>query len=440
MIATPQDSAWLASADAGRASLGLAAALRGGWLEGQRAVIFHDLGLLQGKTQELRAAFPDSTLHGLAIKANPLLEVLKVAVEGGFGLEAASLEEASLAEAAGCPPAAIVFDSPAKTESEIAWALERGVTLNADNDVEIARIHAQLVRTGAAPARIGLRINPQTGAGRIGATSVAGAYSKFGAPLLDRAEEIVELFVQYPFLNGLHVHTGSQGVGLTAMVEAVRRIFELRARIERARPGHPLAYIDIGGGLPWRYVDDDPIPPTPSEYWRALCEQIPAIAQGDLLLITEFGRAVQAGCGYAASRVEYVKTESGVTTAVIHLGADFLLRRVYNPDDWRHRFSVLAPDGSPKTGPLQPYHVAGPLCFGGDILARHLPLPEIAPGDWIVIHDVGAYTLSLWSRHCSRGIPRILGIDEGAGAGVRLLREAETPMDICHFWSATPGH
>ena len=34
------------------------------------------------------------------------------------------------------------------------------------------------------------------------------------------------------------------------------------------------------------------------------------------------------------------------------------------------------------------------------------------PGDWIVIHDVGAYTLSMWSRHCSRlaGSPVILRI------------------------------
>ena len=47
----------------------------------------------------------------------------------------------------------------------------------------------------------GLRINPQTGLGRIRATSVAGSYSKFGVPLQERPR-IKAAFARYPWLHG----------------------------------------------------------------------------------------------------------------------------------------------------------------------------------------------------------------------------------------------
>ncbi|MEZ5167518.1 MAG: VOC family protein [Acidimicrobiales bacterium] len=66
----------------------------------------------------------------------------------------------------------------------------------------------------------------------------------------------------------------------------------------------------------------------------------------------------------------------------------------------------------------------------------------------MVIHDTGAYTLSMWSRHCSRGMPRVLGWRSPAGrAGadpapaveLALLRERERPADVVRFWSARPA-
>lgn len=429
---------WRQTIDAELGGHYLRAAIGRGWLNGQRAVLIHDLDMMGEKIRELQAAFPPHTLHALAIKANPLVKILKAAVSLHCGLECASIEEVALAHAAQCPASSIVFDSPAKTETEIEHALAMGITLNADNFSELERIQALYEKSNTYQSRVGLRINPQTGAGRIGATSVAGTYSKFGIPLGARQNEILEAFARHPFLTGLHVHIGSQGTSLDPMVEAVRRAFDLRQRIEAHIPGRKIAYIDIGGGLPWRYVDDDQIQPTPGEYWAALAERVPETTTGEVQLMTEFGRSIQAGCGVAASKIEYVKTETGINTAVIHLGADLLLRRVYNPSDWRHRFSVLTADGHPKTGPVNPYNIAGPLCFGGDFVARDALLPEIRPGDWLMIHDVGAYTLSMWSRHCSRSIPRVLGMHKTLGASgleCSLLREAESVEDICRYWS-----
>ena len=113
-------------------------------------------------------------------------------------------------------------------------------------------------------------------------------------------------------------------------------------------------------------------------------------------------------------RVEYVKPAQRM--AVIHLGADFLLRPVYRPDDWQHEFFVLDRDGMPKTRAPAPVTIAGPLCFGGDILAHDVPLPPIEVGRLYRYSRCGAYTLSMWSRHCSRGIPAVHWIRSAAGA------------------------
>lgn len=394
------------------------------------AVLLHDLGRMRARIARIHAAFPAGALHAVAIKANPLVEVLRAAVGCGAGLEAASFEEVKLALAAGCPPDRIVYDSPAKTHAEIAEALRLGVRLNADNLDELERIDA-LVRAGAAPGgHIGLRINPQVGAASIALTSVAERRSKFGVPL-EQAEAVRAAFARYPWLTGLHVHVGSQGCAPAMLIEGIRRVEALRQEIRRALGPGAAGIMDIGGGLPVAYRSTDR-PPRLEEHVAALRREVPTLFEEGTTLITEFGRWVQAGCGFAVSRVEYVKKDAAERTAILHLGADFLLRRAYHPEDWHHDFVALDPDAAPKAGPPSPCTLGGPLCFGGDVLARDLLLPDLSPGDLVLIRDTGAYTLSMWSRHCSRGIPAVLGVD---GDDIRVLRERERPEDVVAFWS-----
>jgi diaminopimelate decarboxylase len=89
----------------------------------------------------------------------------------------------------------------------------------------------------------------------------------------------------------------------------------------------------------------------------------------------------------------------------------------------------------PKSGQPTPLTIAGPLCFAGDIVARDVLLPPVDEGDWIIIRDVGAYTLSMWSRHCSRGMPPVFGYDPQNPNTLRILRRGESPADVVHFWS-----
>ena len=392
------------------------------------AVIVYDLDRLEANVTRLAEAFPERTGHAFAVKACPLPPILAFLAGLGLGAEAASLPEIHLALAAGFDPSRIVFDSPAKTAEELRLALALGIYVNADNLTELDRIAGLAAATGVTP-RAGLRVNPQIGLGRIKATSVAGHYSKFGVPLEERAA-LLDAFARHPWLEGLHVHVGSQGCPLDLLVAGVGAVFDLGRDIDLTLGAGRIKTFDLGGGLPAGYRDSD-TPPTPAAYVAALAERCPGLLSGDPALVTEFGRMLAAPCAVAASRVEYVKRQKGHRTAVLHLGADLFVRECYNPKSWPHRTVLLDPDGQEKTGRTGIWHLAGPLCFSGDFPVWQARLPDIGAGDIVLVRDVGAYTLSMWSRYNSRQMPRVLGIRQGQFS---VLREREEPQDVVRFW------
>src|SRR6185437_1580391 len=296
------------------------------------AVVFHDLARVRARIAELTARFPPTALHAVAVKANPLVALLRTAVEAGAGLEAASIEEVHLALAAGCPPSRVVYDSPAKTEAELAMALGRGVHVNADNLAELDRVAAIRAQVGGA-STVGLRVNPLVGAGAIEITSVAARSSKFGVAIDDDA--LRGAFARHPWLTALHAHVGSQGCSLEMLVTAARRVEALLHDLNRRAGRAQVTTLDIGGGLPVTYRDGDR-PFTLDDYVGALRSSTPSLFEPPIRLVTEMGRAVHATAGWAASRVEYVKKAGDEKLAVIHLGADFFVRWVYQPRDWHH--------------------------------------------------------------------------------------------------------
>ena len=397
--------------------------------ERDTAVVFHDLDLLEARLDELAAAFPAGTVHAIAMKANPLVEVLRVIVARGAGLEAASFEEVTLALAAGCPPERIVFDSPAKTVAELRASLELGVRINADNFVELDRIID--LRPDDSSSIVGLRVNPMVGDGSIPMTSVAGRGSRFGVGIDQVVDGLVARAAAHPWIRGLHHHVGSQGISIDAHASAAAATAALRERLHDAL-GRP--QFDTVGGATTDYVGEGATDPV--AFVAAIRAAAPALFEPGTTLVTEFGRAVHGNCGWAISDVEYVKETDDGPIAVLHLGADFLLRPVYQSEHWRHRFSTVGRPGDESTR----WTVSGPLCFAGDITSRAADLGAVEAGDTVVIHDVGAYTLAMWSRHCSRGIPMVLGhrADPSGSTSFELLRARETADDVVTFWSARP--
>ncbi|MCK9204456.1 MAG: hypothetical protein M0P58_08510 [Bacteroidales bacterium] len=468
-------------------------ALTGGYIRDEdSAVILYDLTFLENRIRRLVSCFPDNTLHALAIKANPLIRILDFVNRMNFpvgpeenpgmekpqkrvrchtpktGVEAASLGEVNLALKTGCLPDQIVFDSPVKTRAELEFAIKTGIHINVDNLSELERIREILAGSGRKPnapaditvlsnearfpGSIGIRINPQIGVGTILESSVAGEYSKFGVPIRYQRVALEKAFLSYEWLTGVHLHVGSQGCSMNMLIDGIGILYDFvtEINVKRLEKGFtPVFIFDIGGGLPVSY-EQDTVPPAMEDYAAAIRMRAPglfgAISPGPKTaphvspsdhvpaLITEFGRWTYTNAGWTMSRVEYVKHDQTINTAMLHVGADLFVRECLNPNAWKHEYSVYDRKGKLKAGvDKNPYNLAGPLCFAGDILAKEVRLPKIEEGDYVVVHDTGGYTFSMWSRYNSRQIPRVLGY-QNEGKNFEILKERETFDDIYSFW------
>ncbi|MGO2862652.1 MAG: diaminopimelate decarboxylase [Brevibacterium sp.] len=434
---------------------------------------------------QLTAAFASDkpVLHAVAAKAVPLRPLLHFFAEAGAGCEVASPGELELAAAAGFAPECIVFDSPAKTWTELKRAVELGVSMNADNFEELARLDI-LLAGRATSARMGIRINPQSGAGRIGALSTATETSKFGIGLSDEGnrEALIAAYLARPWLTQIHVHSGSQGVGLDQAAEGIAAVVdlaqEINARVAAGEgadqgaghptdsAGHPadgarqVTRIDIGGGLPVNFAGED-ITPTFADYRAAIDARVPALF--DFEIVTEFGRALLAKAGTTLTRVEYAKTTGGRRIAMTHAGAQVATRTAYAPDDWPLRVLGFDPQGRPKTteavpteavptesaltetAPTEavpadaaltetvPTDVAGPACFAGDLIARDRLLPRLDAGDLVAVPDTGAYYFS--NSYSYNMLPRVpvygyRSSEAGADLEFLLIRRGQGVAEV----------
>ncbi|SFW80599.1 diaminopimelate decarboxylase [Amycolatopsis australiensis] len=408
---------------AAAAAHGLAAPLAG----------FVDLAGIREAVEDLTKAFAPlgQVQHTVAVKACGLAPVLRFLGDLGVDAEVASPGETAVAEAAGLRGPRLVLDSPAKTTAELAHALAEGTAVNADSFQELARLDRLVTTTPRSV--LGVRINPQVGAGRIGDTSTATAMSKFGIPLRDDGNRarLKDAFARRPWLTRLHVHVGSQGCPPQLMADGVAAVHELAEAINADAGHRQVTSIDLGGGLPVDFASEDQ-GPTYAEYVATLLARVPALAGGRYGFVTEFGRSLLAKNGFLVSTVEYTKVAGGRPVAVTHAGAQVAARTVLQPEHWPLRLTALDPSGAPKAGPAVPQDIAGPLCFAGDLLARERPLPLLEPGDLVVAHDTGAYYFGAHYAYNTLPRPAVHGFTVSGRGEVRFtpIRRAQTLSEL----------
>jgi diaminopimelate decarboxylase len=343
-----------------------------------------------------------------ALKANSTLAIVRLLRSLGSAVDANSGGEIDVALRAGFIPPEIVFTGVAKTNTELAQAIELGVkTINAESEGELERIDA-IARQRQTRARVAIRVNPDIDARSHPHISTGLRTTKFGVSI-DEARELSLRLRNRPGLEivALHTHVGSQIMDLEPLRRAAAAVAVLAA--ELTAEGLAIEHLDLGGGLGISY-DGTPAP-TAQEYAEAI---LSSVAGSGLPIVLEPGRNIVGPAGLLLTRVVDVKPQQGGKQFVIlDAGMTELIRpMLYNAF---HRIEPVAARDTPEILA----DVVGPLCETSDTLGRdrRFPMPDV--GDLFAVLDAGAYGSVMASNYNRRTLPAEVMVQDGRACGIR---------------------
>jgi diaminopimelate decarboxylase len=352
----------------------------------------------------------DGYPHALhyALKANSTLAIVRLLRGLGSRVDANSGGEIDVALRAGFIPPDIVFTGVAKTDAELAQAVELGVkTINAESAGELARIDA-IARERQTRAKVAIRVNPDIDARSHPHISTGLKTNKFGVSI-EQARELCHQLRDRPGLEivGLHTHVGSQIMDLEPLRRAAAAVAGLAT--ELIADGIPIEHLDLGGGLGISY--DGTAAPTAQEYGDAV---LAAVRGTGLSIVLEPGRHIVGPAGALITRVVDVKPQPGGKLFVIlDAGMTELIRpMLYSA---YHRIEPVEPRQAPEVLA----DVVGPLCESSDTLGkdRRFPTPEV--GDVFAVLDAGAYGSVMASNYNRRTLPAEVMVQDGRACVIR---------------------
>lgn len=351
-----------------------------------------------------------------AVKSNPNLAILQVMAKLGSGFDIVSQGELERVLAAGGQADKIVFSGVAKSETEIARALEVGIRcFNVESIAELHRINEVAAKTGKI-APISLRVNPDVDAHTHPYISTGLKENKFGVSVHE-AREVYRLAKQLSHIDviGMDCHIGSQLTELQPFLDTADRLIVLMEQLKE--DGIELKHLDLGGGLGVPYTDETP--PHPTDYAKALLEKLKTY--GELEIILEPGRAITANAGILVTKVEYLKSNENRHFAIVNTGMNDMIR----PALYRAYMNIIEVDRT-LTRESRVYDVVGPICETSDFLGKQRKL-AIAPGDLIAQRSAGAYGASMSSHYNSRPRAAEVMVD---GEQAYLVRRRENFAEL----------
>jgi diaminopimelate decarboxylase len=372
---------------------------------GTPAFVFDEQGLRETAREYVReftARHPRTEVH-FASKALPCAPVTRILAEEGLGCDVAGDGELAVALKAGFDPARILLHGNAKSDADIAAAVDAGVGLIViDNADDVTRLR----RLGSPSQRVLVRINPDVPGDTHASVSTGGKEDKFGVPLR-QAPALLDEVARAFDLRGLHVHIGSQLLTLDGFARAAQALAGL---------GEFPVY-DLGGGLGVAYRDETP--PSISDYAAATVDALRTYLGSDAELIVEPGRSMVGRSGVTLYTVQTVKRFAVTHVAVDGGMADNLEPMLYG--------TVFAPFVLDAERESEICDVVGRHCESGDRLVRGAPLARPEPGDVVVMPATGAYCYSLQNNYNGARRPPVVLVDDGRA---RLVVRRETLTDL----------
>jgi len=339
----------------------------------ENPVLFFAPAVLQGTARRFLDGFPGLVTY--AVKSNPDEMVIQNLDAAGIrGYDVASVHEIELIRRV-APGAAMHYNNPVRARAEIVRAVELGVkSWSVDSRSELAKLHELVVPAEGHEISVRFKL------------PVEGAAYNFGAKFGATAELAAELLAEAAamgFTPSLTFHPGTQCTDPMAWDAYIRKA----AEIARAA-GVTIARLNVGGGFPSHRLQD--VKPALEPIF-ALIDRVTGEAFGDArpALVCEPGRGLVAEAFSLATRVRAVRDAGHVflNDGVYGGLAELPLIGVID------RIEVVGADLAPRTGAPEGRTVFGPTCDSVDRLPGELMLPaDIAEGDYVIFHGMGAYS------------------------------------------------
>ncbi|MGN0894366.1 MAG: diaminopimelate decarboxylase [Succinivibrio sp.] len=365
-------------------------------------------------------AFEDSLsgkkhLVCFAVKACSNLAVINLMAKMGAGFDIVSEGELRRVIAAGGDPKKVVFSGVGKTESEIEFALSKGINcLNIESEEEI-EVVIKVAKKLNVVAPVALRVNPGVDAKTHPYISTGLKNNKFGVS----EETAFELYKKMSKesclkISGIDCHIGSQMTSGMPIIEATDKIIALYNKL--SAEGIKVDHIDMGGGLGVTY--DNETPPTPSEYCAPILERLKNL---DVAIYIEPGRAMVANACILLSKVIYQKNNGDKHFIITDTGMNDMIRpALYG--SWM----TIINSTVHESGEAVLSDVVGPICESDDFLAKDRKL-NVVNGDILALRGAGAYGSSMSSTYNTRRLPCEVMVD---GTKSKIIKKRQSYEDI----------
>ena len=353
-----------------------------------------------------------------AIKAAPNPYLMKIMQQEGFGIDCSSLAELEIAERLGMKGDDIMFTSNDTPDYEYKKAIELGAIINLD---DISHIE-YLEKNVGLPELLCFRYNP----GNLKAGNLIIGHPEEAKYGLTRNQMIdayriardkgVKRF-------GIHTMVASNELDPNYFVETAEILFDLIAEVSK-RLGIHIEFANLGGGIgiPYRPEQKEVDLKLMSDGIRRKYEEM-IVGNGlaPLRIYFESGRAMTGPYGFLVTKVLHLKD-----TYKKFVGLDACMTNLMRPALYGayHHITVV---GKENVADTRLYDVTGSLCENNDKFAIDRELPEVTPGDLVVIHDAGAHGHAMGFNYNGKLKSAELLLRENGE--VVMIRRAETLED-----------
>ena len=378
----------------------------------------YDEAGIRERARRLKQAFawcPDFREY-FAVKALPNPAILRILKEEGCGLDCSSATELTLADVCGFRGEDVILSANAMPPEEYSQARALGAVVNLDDlsDAETLKTH------GGVPERVCVRYNPG-GQFSIGNTIMGNpGEAKYGMTREQLKEALERLRKDGALSFGLHAFLSSNTTDEAYYPNLAELLLTLGRELAE-ECGLRFAFIDLSGGvgIPYRPEEAETDIMAVGEGVRKVYERI--CPQKDVAVKTELGRWMTGPEGWLVTRAVHEKKIYRNYIGVDACAVNLMRPAMYGA---YHHITVCGKREAPAD---HVYDVTGSLCENNDKFAWERALPEIHPGDLLVIHDTGAHGHAMGYNYNGRlRSAEILYTREG---DYRMIRRAETPAD-----------